>query len=160
MRRDRASQSDSGSCVPDLSSRAGCGETSARDAGGAFLHITLVAPTDRQRRLSPGTWQWEGEAGAGTQTSPLCPSHFRAPEQSQRSRRREAFQRTQRGVRLILIAEDTIHFRHRSQKLLSWIWTERFLPEEGVPGGMPKREAERKINSKCLTLCSVTPRAC
>ncbi|EDL39346.1 mCG145053, isoform CRA_b, partial [Mus musculus] len=91
---------------------------------------TLVAPTDRQRRLSPGTWQWEGEAGAGTQTSPLCPSHFRAPEQSQRSRRREAFQRTQRGVRLILIAEDTIHFRHRSQKLLSWIWTERFLPEE------------------------------
>ena len=36
-----------------------------------------------------------------------------------------------RGVRLILIAEDTIHFRHRSQKLLSWIWTERFLPEEG-----------------------------
>lgn len=59
-------------------------------------------------------------------------------------------------MRLIPIAEDTIHFRHRSQKLLSWIWTERFLPEEGAPGGMPKREAERKINSKCLTLCSVT----
>lgn len=26
---------------------------------------------------SPGTWQWEGRAGGGTQTSPLCPSHFR-----------------------------------------------------------------------------------
>lgn len=36
-----------------------------------------MAPTDQQRRLSPGTWRWEGGAGGGTQTSPLCPSHFR-----------------------------------------------------------------------------------
>lgn len=68
------SQSDSRSGAPDLGSRGGSHETSAGNTGGAFLHTAWVAPTDPQRRLPPGTWQGEGRAGGGTETSPLCPS--------------------------------------------------------------------------------------
>lgn len=68
------SQSDSGSQAPDLGSRGGSRETSAGNTGGAFLHTAWVAPTNLQRRLPPGTWQGEGRAGGGTETSPLCPS--------------------------------------------------------------------------------------